>query len=150
MTQTTTPKTTPGDVSGPVDFLLLEFPTDRLTGQAAEALRDLVESGTIHLYDLVVISKDTDGSVAVLEVADDGGGFAVFAGARSGLVGEDDVAEAGEAMQPGTVAALVVWENSWARPFVSAAFNSGGEVIASGRIPAADINAALDALETAD
>ncbi len=148
MTQTTS-VTTPDEVSGPIDFLLIEFPTDRLTGRAAVALGDLIESGTIHLYDLVVVSKDPDGSVAALELSDDGSGFAEFAGARSGLLGDDDVAEAAEAMQVGTVAALIVFENAWARPFVAAARDSGGEVIASGRIPAGDIMDALDALEAA-
>lgn len=137
------------DVSGPVDFVLLEFPRDRLTGEAGQALVDLVERGVIRLYDLVVISKDDDGQVSVLEVTDPvvAGGFAAFAGARSGLLGDDDVAQAADAMQRGTVAALIVYENAWAVPFVAAARNSGGELVASARIPAADVMAALEALE---
>jgi hypothetical protein len=138
------------DVSGPVDFVLLEFPRDRLTGEAGEALKDLVERRVIRLYDLMVISKAEDGSVEVLEITDPtsaSGGFAYFAGARSGLLGDDDVAQAAGAMQPGTVAALIVYENTWAVPFVAAALNSGGELIASARIPAADVMAALEALE---
>lgn len=137
------------DVSGPVDFVLLEFPRDRLTGEAGQALVDLVEQGVIRLYDLVVISKDDDGQVSVLEVTDPAaaGGFAAFAGARSGLLGDDDVAQAAGAMQRGTVAALIVYENAWAVPFVAAARNSGGELVASARIPAADVMAALEALE---
>lgn len=138
------------DVLGPIDFVLLEFPRDRLTGEASQALADLVERGVIHLYDLMVISKDQDGEVEVLEVSDpmsSAGGFASFAGARSGLLGDDDVAEAAAAMEPNTVAALIVFENTWAEPFVAAARNSGGEMIASGRIPAADVMAALETLE---
>ena len=138
------------DVSGPVDFVLLEFPRDRLTGEAGQALMDLVESGVIRLYDLLVISKDDEGAVEVLEVTDPtsvSGGFAYLAGARSGLLGDEDVAEAAGAMQPGTVAALIVYENTWAVPFVAAARNSGGELIASARIPAADVMAALETLE---
>ena len=141
---------TPKDVAGPIDFVLLEFPRDRLTGDAGQALMDLVQRGIIRLYDLMVISKDQDGTVEVLELTDPGsaaGGFAYFAGARSGLLGDDDVSEAASAMQPNTVAALIVYENSWAIPFVAAARDSGGELIASQRIPASDVMAALEALE---
>jgi hypothetical protein len=137
-------------VYGPIDFVLLEFPRHRLTGEAGKALMDLVEGGTIRLYDLVVISKDTDGAIEVLEISDpmsEAGGFAYFAGARSGLIGDDDIGEAAAAMQADTVAALIVYENTWAIPFVAAARNSGGELIASARIPAAEIMEALEALE---
>ena len=141
--------TTAADVHGPVDFVLLEFPRNRLTGEAGKALLDLVERGVIRLYDLMVISKDDDGTVELLELTDTGG-FATFAGASSGLLGDDDMREAAAAMQPGKVAALIVYENSWAIPFVTAARNSGGDVIASARIPAADVLAALEALEAQD
>jgi len=142
--------TTASDVFGPIDFVLLEFPRDRLTGEAGRALMDLVERGTIRLYDLMVISKDQDGGIEVLELTDptsEAGGFSYFAGARSGLLGDDDMREAAAAMQPNTVAALIVYENSWAIPFVAAARNSGGELIASARIPAADVMDALETLE---
>ena len=138
-------------VHGPIDFLLIEFPRDRLTGQAGAAMLDLVESGTIRLYDLVVISKFADGSFAAAEISQMGsllGGFAELAGARSGLMDDEDIAEAAAAMEPDTVAALVMYENTWAVPFVAAARDSGGEVIASARIPAQDVMAALDALES--
>lgn len=141
--------TTAADVHGPVDFVLLEFPRNRLTGEAGKALLDLVERGVIRLYDLMVISKDDDGTVELLELSDTGG-FATFAGASSGLLGDDDMREAAAAMQPGKVAALIVYENSWAIPFVTAARNSGGDVIASARIPATDVLAALEALEAQD
>lgn len=142
---------TAADAVGPVDFLLMEFPADRLTGEAGAALLDLVEQGTIRVLDLMVIAKDDAGGVQVIELTDPGGpaeSFTFLAGARSGLLGDDDAAEAAAAMEPGKVAALLVYENSWAAPFVAAARNSGGEVIASARIPAADVMAALDALET--
>ena len=141
--------TTSTEVHGPVDFVLIEFPGDKLTGEAAPALMDLVERGIIRLYDLMVISKNDDGSVEALELQDPTGvdGFSYFAGARSGLLGDDDLREAAEAMEPGTVAALIVYENSWAIPFVRAARNSGGELIASARIPATDLMDALEALE---
>ena len=144
--------TSDADVHGPVDFALLEFPRDRLTGEAGQALMDLVEAGTIRLYDLLVISKDADGGIEVLELTDPGGpaaGFSYFAGARSGLLGDEDVQEASSAMEPDTVAALLVYENAWAAPFVAAARRSGGELVASARIPATDIMAAVEALETA-
>lgn len=148
----TAPTNTASDVHGPVDFVLLEFPRDRLTGEASKALADLVESGVIRLYDLLVISKDDEGGVEVLELGDPSGvdGFAYFSGARSGLLGDDDVEEASSAMQPGTVAALIVYENSWAIPFVAAARDSGGELIASARIPAPVVMEALEAIETAE
>ncbi len=141
--------TTSTDVHGPVDFVLLEFPRDRLTGEAGAALLDLVQRGVIRLYDLMVISKAEDGSVALLELNDPAlpGDFAGFAGARSGLLGDDDMREAAEAMAPNTVAALIVYENAWAIPFVAAARNSGGDVVASARIPATDLMDALEALE---
>jgi dihydroorotase-like cyclic amidohydrolase len=135
------------DVHGPIDFLLLEFPRDRLTGEAAQALIDLVEAGTVRLYDLMVVSKDLDGNVEVLEMDEDSMGFSYFSGARSGLLGDDDVAEAAGALEPNTVAALIVYENTWAIPFVAAARKNGGEVVASMRIPAGDIMDTLDALE---
>ena len=151
MTTTTTRPT--ADVYGPIDFVLLEFPGDRLTGEAAPALLDLVERRVIRLLDLRVISKAEDGSVEAVELTDPTGddpGFSYFAGARSGLIGDDDLREAAEAMRPGTVAALIVYENTWAVPFVGAVLNSGGELIASARIPAPDVLAALDALESTD
>lgn len=147
----TAPTPASAELHGPVDFVLLEFPRDQLTGEASQALLDLVERGVIRLYDLLVISKNEDGSVEVLELGDPSGvdGFAYFSGARSGLLGDDDVEEASSAMQPGTVAALIVYENSWAIPFVGAVRNSGGELIASARIPAPVVMEALEAMESA-
>ena len=148
MTSTTT------DVHGPIDFVLIEFPADQLTGEAAPALIDLVDRGIIRVYDLMVISKGLDGSIEALELTNPAGGappgFEYFAGARSELLGDDDMREAAEAMTPGTVAALIVYENTWAIPFVGAVRNSGGELVASARIPAPDVMAALDALESND
>jgi hypothetical protein len=142
--------TTATEVHGPIDFLLMEFPLAQLTGEASAALVDLVERGIIRLYDLMVISKDETGLVEVLELTDPAGvgGFTYFAGARSGLLGDDDRTAAAEAMEPGTVAVLLVYENTWAVPFVEAARNSGGDVIAGARIPAADVMGALEALES--
>ena len=148
MTSTTT------EVHGPVDFVLIEFPADRLTGEAGPALLDLVERGLIRLFDLMVISKAEDGSVeahgADRPAAAGAAGSSTSPAPSSGLIGDDDIREAAEAMTPGTVAALIVYENTWAVPFVGAVRNSGGELIASARIPAPDVMAALDALESDD
>jgi Family of unknown function (DUF6325) len=142
------------DVYGPIDFLLLEFSADKMDGSAAAALLDLVDRGVIRIYDLVVIRKEQDGSFRGVEVSDLGqhdlGGFAMFAGARSGLVGDDDIAEAGEVMTPGTAAALLVYENTWAVPFISAAASMDAKVVASARIPAEVVIEVLDQLEAAD
>jgi hypothetical protein len=147
-------QTEAADVLGPIDFLLLEFHSDRLTGRAGGALLDLVEQGIIRIFDLLVIQKHDDGTFSGLDIADMTadhlGGFAVFSGARSGLVGDDDVAEAAAAMEPGTTAAMLVYENTWARPFVAAARDAGAQVIASERIPADVVMDVLDALEAAD
>jgi uncharacterized membrane protein len=150
MPVTTTPET---EAHGPVDFVLLEFPVEGLTGRASEEMVKLIEQGVIRLFDLLVILKNQDGSVEVLELADPSGpgaAFSYFDGARSGLLGDDDIAEAAAAVQPGTVAALIVYENTWAAPFVAAVRDSGGELIASTRIPAPDVMEALEALEAQD
>ncbi len=142
------------DVHGPIDFLLLEFASDKMTGGAAAALLDLVEQGTVRIYDLLVIRKEADGAVTTLDIAaipaEASGGFAMFAGARSGLLGDDDIAEAGQAMRAGTSAALLVYENAWAIPFVAAALAEEAQVVASARIPATTVMEVLDQLDAAD
>lgn len=134
------------DVPGPIDYLLLEFPGDRPLDRAAAALLDLVEQGTIRLYDLVLLRKEAEGVVSLLEVDGDGS-FAAFAGARSGLLGQDDATEAGAALEVGTTAVLLVYENLWAVPFAAAALDAGGQMVASARIPVQDVVDALDQLE---
>ena len=138
---------------GPVDFVLLEFPAEADTKAGADALMDLVDRGTIRLYDLLVIRKAADGSYSGVDLTDvtsaGVGGFHAFGGARSGLIGGDDVSRAAAAMQPGTTAVLIVFENAWAVPFVGAVLDAGGEVIASQRIPAVDVMAAVDRLDAA-
>jgi hypothetical protein len=135
-------------VHGPVDYLLLEFRESRLTGGAAAAVLDLVDRGTIAVYDILVVGKDQEGAAYALDLAEaEAGDFAGLAGARSGLLDDDDLADAASAMEPGTLAVLIVYENLWAIPFVAAAMESGGELIASARIPAPDLLAAVEALE---
>ncbi|MBD8079544.1 DUF6325 family protein [Cellulosimicrobium arenosum] len=136
---------------GPVDFLVVELPTDRATGDVAfPHLLDLVERGIIRVLDLVVIRREEDGSVTGLgmEELDDGSTeLAVFAGARSGLLGDDDLAEAAGAVEPGMTAVVLVYENAWAAPFATALRRNGAQLVASGRIPVQAILASLDAAE---
>ncbi len=135
------------DTHGPIDFVLLEFAdTGPLDGPGA-ALLDLVERGIVRLYDLVVLRKADDGSHETLEITPDSG-LGSFVGARSGLLGDDDLTVAAEAMLSGTTAVLIVYENSWAIPFVAAAREVGGEMIATARIPAQDVMDVLDELES--
>ena len=135
---------------GPIDYILVEWPGRQPNGEVAPYLVDLVERGLIRILDLSFIAKDEDGSVAGIELADlgDGAGeLTVFEGASSGLISDDDLTEAAAALEPGTSAALLIFENAWAGPFVAAVRRSGGQLVASGRIPADDILAALDAAE---
>ena len=139
------------DVHGPIDYVLLEFTGNRLTGRAAEELVHLVERGIIHVYDIMIVGKDADGAAYAVDLAESSGqagGFADLEGHQTGLLADDDLREVAGAMQPGTLAALIVYENTWAIPFVAAALESGGTLIAGGRIPAQDVMEVLDALET--
>jgi dihydroorotase-like cyclic amidohydrolase len=138
---------------GPIDYLLIEWPGRQPTGEAAPIVVDLVERGIIRVLDLAFIAKAEDGSVAGLEIADLGQEveeLKVFEGASSGLLSEDDTAEAAEALEPGTSAALMVFENRWAAPLASALRRSGAQLVASGRIPVQAVLAALEAAEEAE
>ena len=135
---------------GPIDYILVEWPGRQPNGEVAPHLVDLVERGLIRILDLALFAKDEDGNVAGIELEDLGDGaleLSVFEGASSGLISDDDLGEAGNALEPGTSAALLVFENTWAAPFAAAVRRSGGELVASGRIPAADLLEAIDALE---
>ncbi len=134
---------------GPIDYVLLEFRGGHPLDEVAESLMALVGSGVIALYDLVAIRKDGDGTFSGVALDELGGSFAAFSGAASGLLGDDDIAEAAEVLEPGTAAALIVYENTWAVPFVDAALRAGGQMVATARLPAEDVIAALDALESA-
>ena len=136
---------------GPIDYLALEFPEARVNGEGLAALLDLVDKGTVRILDLRAVKREVDGTFTEMEIADfDSDGtldLAVFRGVSSGLLDNDDMSQAASLIEPGKVVALLVWENTWAAPFVSAMRNVGAEVIASGRIPADDVISALDALE---
>jgi Family of unknown function (DUF6325) len=131
---------------GPVDYVVLEWPDQQPTGEAVPLILDAVDRGIIRIIDVALLAKDTDGTVATLELGADGG-FAEFEGASSGLLGEDDLAEAAGVLEPGTTAAVLVWENRWAAPIATALRRSGGQLVASGRIPIQAILASLDAVE---
>lgn len=139
------------DELGPIDYLVVEFPENKMTGEGLPILVDLVDRGIIRVIDLVFFTKASDGSVAMVEIADfDGDGtldLAIFEGASSGLVGQDDVNEAAAAVESGSSAALLVYENRWAAPLAAAVRRGGGELVAFGRIPT---QALLSALETLD
>lgn len=138
------------DEMGPVDYLLVEWPGRRPNGELAPHLIDLVDRGLIRILDLAFIEKDEAGNVAALEIADVGGEvveLGVFEGAASGLLDDGDIADAGTALEPGTAAALLVFENTWAAPFASAVRRSGGQLVASGRIPVQAVLASLEAAE---
>ena len=135
---------------GPIDYILVEWPGRQPTGEAAPILVDLVERGIIRVLDLAFITKAEDGSIAGLEVselAQEVEEMKVFEGASAGLLTDEDTAEAAAALAPGTSAALLVFENRWAAPFASAVRRSGGQLVASGRIPVQAVLAALDAAE---
>ena len=138
---------------GPVDYLVVEFPGSKMTGEGLPLLVDLVDQGIIRILDLVFVSKDLDGTVAGIAVADlDGDGeldLAIFEGVSSGLLDEDDVSEAASVLEPGSSAGILVYENTWAAPFAAALRRGGAQLVAGGRIPVPALVAALDALEPA-
>lgn len=137
---------------GPIDYLVVEFPRNRLDGTAFPLLVDLVDRGIIRVLDLVFVEKDEDGEVHALALHEAASGevdLSFFEGAASGLIGDDDVAEAAQALQNGSAAGILVFENRWAAPFAAALRRGGGQLVASGRIPVQAILAALDDLDAA-
>jgi hypothetical protein len=140
---------------GPVDYLVVEWPPGKEpTGEGLNVLVDLTERGLIRVLDLAFVQKEQDGSIKGLLLADlDSDGtldLAQFEGASSGMLGQDDYEEAGAALEPGASAAILVFENRWAAPFVSAVRRSGAQVVGSGRIPVDDLLEALDQAEAAE
>jgi hypothetical protein len=138
---------------GPIDYVLIAWPDPHPNGEIAPLVVDLVDRGIIRILDLAFIAKGEDGAVAGMEIADLGDEVAelrVFEGASSGLLSDDDLEEAGAALEPGSAAAVLVFENRWAAPFATAVRRSGGQLVANGRIPVQAILAALDAAEEAE
>ena len=140
--------------TAPIDYLALEFPRAQLKGEGLAILVDLVDRGIIRILDLRFVKREDDGSFTALAIADlDGDGaldLAIFEGVESGLLDDDDLSQAVSLVAPGSAVGLLVYENTWAGPFVSAMRRVGAEVLASGRIPATDVIAILDALEASE
>jgi hypothetical protein len=145
-----------GDVDelGPVDYVVVEFPADKanFSGEAAAALTALVDRGVVRVLDLLILKKELDGSVEGFEsheFGDDGlSALRELETEMAMLLAEEDVEAIGAALEPGSVAAVLIWENVWAAPFGSAVRRAGGELVASGRIPIQALAAAIEADET--
>jgi translation initiation factor IF-2 len=138
------------DGYGPVDFLIVEFPAgeSNFTGEIAEEIVRLVDAGTIRVIDMIVIAKDADGNLDAVEISDaeDLGPLTAIEAGLAGLLAEEDVAYLAAAMEPGSVAGVLVYENLWAAPFAAAARRAGGVLIADGRISPEDVVAAFAAI----
>src|SRR5918993_5949043 len=124
---------------GPVDYMVIEFPASHPTGKNLPLLADLVDRGIIRILDLALVKREFDGSMSLLALADaDGDGewdLSVFEGASSGVLGLDDIDEAGQTLEPGRSAAVLVYENRWAAPLAVALRRGGAQLVSSGRIP---------------
>jgi hypothetical protein len=136
------------DEFGPVDYLVVEFPpeTSNFGGEMAKELASLVEAELIQVLDLVLVRKNEDGSIEALEIddLDEVDELRRIETQIAEVLAADDIANLAEAIEPGTVAGVLVWENSWAAPFASAARRAGGQLVASGRIPIQAIAASLE------
>jgi hypothetical protein len=139
------------DQLGPVDYVVVEFPAgaSNFTGEMVDELLALVDSGTIRIIDILILTKDEDGSIDAMELSDldELGPLQEVEAELAELLAEEDVIHLAAAMEPGSVAGVLIWENLWAAPFASAARRSGGQLIANGRIPIQAIIASIQADE---
>lgn len=140
---------------GPIDVVVIAFPADApMTGEAVPLFLDLVKRRIIRVLDVLFVMKELDGTFSGFEardLTDKGvGDFAEFEGASSGLLGQDDAEKAADLIEPGTAAVVIVYENTWAGPFVAAVRRNGGVPVAFHRIPAQDVIDALDALDSVE
>ena len=137
------------DELGPVDWIVVEFPGSRFNGEIAPALADLVERDLIRVLDLLILKKDADGTLEPFELSDldetELGGLRAHETELAMLLSEEDVTSLAAAIEPGSSAAVLVWENKWAAPFGAAVRRSGGQLVASGRIPTQALLAAIEA-----
>ncbi len=144
------------DQLGPVDYVIVEFPAgaSSFTGEMAAELIALSDAGTIRVIDVLILTKDEDGSVDAAELSDIGelGPLQALEAQLAELLAEEDVLHLAAAMEPGSVAGVLIWENLWAAPFASAVRRSGGQLIADGRIPIQAIIASIaaDAADTTE
>jgi Family of unknown function (DUF6325) len=142
------------DELGPVDIIVIAYPADApMTGEAVPLFLDLINRGIVRVLDVMFVMKNADGTFSGFDATDldqdSVGDFAEFAGASSGLLGDTDLETAADAIEPGSAAAMIVYENRWAAPFAAAVRRNGGRLVASERIPAQDLLDALDAAEAA-
>jgi hypothetical protein len=142
------------DELGPVDWVVIEFPGSRFNGQIAPALTDLVERDVIRVLDLLVLKKDADGSVEAFEISDldhsETGELLSYEKDLAMLLSQDDVDAIAAALEPGSSAGVLVWDNTWAAPFGAAVRHSGGQLVASGRVPVQSMLAVLEEDERRD
>jgi hypothetical protein len=134
-------------VLGPIDYLIVEWTGQQPNGEALPHLVELVDRGLVRILDLAFIAKDQDGTVAALDVNELGADFAVFSGAASNLIDAGDIDEAAVAIEPGTSAAILIWENLWAAPLAGALRANGAQVVARGSVP---LDALIETLEAAE
>jgi len=140
------------DVLGPIGYLIVEFPGNKMTGEGLPILVDLVDRGLIRILDLAFITKQTDGSVQALDLKDLGDGeidLTVFDGAGSGLMDNSDFADAAATIEPGSAAGILIYENRWAAPFAQALRRGGAQLVAAGFVPLDALAASLDAADSA-
>jgi Family of unknown function (DUF6325) len=137
------------DELGPVDYIVVEFPagTSNFTGEMSAELARLVDNDLIKVLDLLILHKDADGSVEAFEIddLDEVDELTAIEAELAELLAEEDVEHLAAAMEPGTTAGVLIWENTWAAPFASAARRSGGQLIANGRIPIQALLASVEA-----
>jgi hypothetical protein len=141
------------DELGPIDYVVVEFPAgaSNFTGEMARELVALVDAGTIRVVDVLILTKNEDGSIDAMELSDipELGELQAIEAQLAELLAEDDVLHLAACMEPGSTAGVLIWENLWAAPFAAAARHSGGQLIANGRIPIQAIIASIEADEAA-
>ena len=137
------------DELGPVDWIMVEFPGSRFSGEIAPVIKDLADRGLIRVLDLLFLQKDESGNLETYEMSDldasELGELRSYETALAMLLSEQDVMDLATAIEPGSSAAVLVWENRWAAPFGAAVRHAGGQLVASGRIPIQAVLAAYEA-----
>ena len=136
------------ETMGPVSYLVVEFPGNKMTGEGFPVLVDLVDRGVIQILDLAFVTRDQEGVTTMMELADlDGDGqldLSVFQGVSSGLLDESDICDAGSVLDPGSSAGILLFENRWVTPFVQTLRRGGAELVAAGYIPQDALLASLE------
>ena len=137
---------------GPISYVIVEFPGNKMTGEGFPALLDLVDSGLIRILDLMFVTREKDGTLEAIALTDlDNDGeldLTVFEGASSGMLDESDLADAASVIEPGSSAGILIFENRWAKPFTDALRRGSAQLVAAGYIPQDALLASLDATES--